>query len=84
MNRINERREFFRVTLDEILAATELPPADIEVTRIAEARDYRKTLALLEDESLRGIWTNSNSPSAPPSRISSLVQPDAVGLPAHG
>jgi multidrug efflux pump subunit AcrA (membrane-fusion protein) len=53
LNRINERREFFRVTLDEILLATGLPVADIEVTRIAEAEDYRKTLALLEEESKR-------------------------------
>jgi hypothetical protein len=51
LNRINERREFFRVSLDEILLATEIPAADIEVTRIAEAEDYRKTIALLEEES---------------------------------
>lgn len=52
VNKENERKEFFRVTLDEIVIAVreidqELKTCKSEVkfTKIAEATDYRKTLA---------------------------------------
>jgi hypothetical protein len=50
VNRINERREFFKAGLDEIVSAAGPAAASIEVTRVAEAKEYRKTLALIEDE----------------------------------
>ena len=47
LNRINNRKEFFHVTLDEIEAfVKEHANAEIEFTRLAEAREYRETLTL--------------------------------------
>ena len=52
VNRINYRKEFFRVTLDEIeKAVREFTNSDIEFTKIAEAREYRETQAILSAES---------------------------------
>ncbi len=50
MNRVNERKEFFRVSLDEIAAAVRQQHGSIELTRVAEAEDFRKTLAIIEEE----------------------------------
>jgi hypothetical protein len=84
LNRINERREFFRVSLDEILLATGIPLGDIQVTRIAEAADYRKTLALLEEErrhaqaGAAASLAVSPGAGAPPS----VLPPRAASAPA--
>jgi len=49
LNRINHRKEFFRVTLDEIEAfVKEHANAEIEFTKLAEAREFRETLTFLE------------------------------------
>lgn len=52
LNKINERKEFFRVSLDEISKAVheidqelQTCKSEIKFTKIAEAADYRKTLA---------------------------------------
>ncbi|AEI65006.1 DUF4041 domain-containing protein [Corallococcus macrosporus] len=50
VNRINERKEFFRVSLDEIAEAVREHHGDFELTRVAEAAEYRKSLALIEEE----------------------------------
>ncbi|TQF16910.1 DUF4041 domain-containing protein [Myxococcus llanfairpwllgwyngyllgogerychwyrndrobwllllantysiliogogogochensis] len=50
VNRINERKEFFRVTLDEVAKAVREHHGEFELTRIAEAAEYRKSLALAEGE----------------------------------
>ncbi|MCE9672029.1 DUF4041 domain-containing protein [Myxococcus stipitatus] len=50
VNRVNERKEFFRVTLDEIARAVRQHHGDFELTRIAEAAEYRKSLAMEEEE----------------------------------
>ncbi len=47
VNMINERREFFRVPLTEIAEAVRRHDARIEFTELAEAREYRETLALI-------------------------------------
>jgi hypothetical protein len=54
VNRVNERKEFFRVGIDEIAAAVREENAEIKVVRDAEAEEFRKTLALLADETARG------------------------------
>jgi hypothetical protein len=55
LNRINTKKEFFRVGLDEIEAfVREHTGATIEFTKAAEARDYRETLTLLEQLKLQG------------------------------
>ncbi len=49
LNRINTRKEFFRVSLDEIEAFVhQHTGAEIQFTKIAEARDYRETLTILK------------------------------------
>lgn len=49
LNRINHRKEFFKVTLDEIEAfVKQHNNAEIEFTKLAEAREFRETLTLLE------------------------------------
>lgn len=49
VNRINNRKEFFRVTLEEIEEFVKNSlNATIEFTKLAEAREYRETLALLQ------------------------------------
>jgi hypothetical protein len=47
VNRVNERREFFRVTVDEIAEAVCQNHGAIEIVRDAEAKDYRQSLALM-------------------------------------
>jgi hypothetical protein len=49
LNRINYRKEFFRVTLDEIEAfVNKHADAEIRFTKLAEAQEYRETLTMLE------------------------------------
>lgn len=49
LNRVNHKKEFFRVTLDEIEQFVhQHTGAEIMFTKIAEARDYRETMTLLE------------------------------------
>ncbi|MET0636137.1 MAG: DUF4041 domain-containing protein [Chitinophagaceae bacterium] len=49
LNRINHRKEFFRVTLEEIESfVNEHKNAAIEFTKLAEAREFRETLTLIE------------------------------------
>ncbi len=49
LNRINSRKEFFRVTLGEIEDfVKQHANAEIEFTNLAEAREYRETMTLLE------------------------------------
>jgi hypothetical protein len=80
LNRINERREFFRVTLDEILLATGLPVADIEVTKIAEAEDYRKTLALLEEEGKKTLVISRTATTTSSGDIVAQLQSPLVAI----
>lgn len=59
VNKVNERKEFFRVSLDEIASALgkiakekqSVNTAEIKFTKIAEAEQYRKTLAIERGES---------------------------------
>lgn len=49
VNRINERKEFFRVSLTEIADAVVANHGAIEFLHEAEAKDYRQTLAMAEN-----------------------------------
>lgn len=46
LNRINHRKEFFQVSLSEVEDAVVERGADIEFTRIAEAEQFRRSVAL--------------------------------------
>jgi hypothetical protein len=49
LNRINNKKEFFRVSLNEIEDFVKMHAnAEIEFTMLAEAREYRETLTLLK------------------------------------
>ena len=51
MNKVNHRKEFFEVEIDEIVAAIRANPdedtAEVTFTMAAEAEEYRRTLALV-------------------------------------
>ncbi len=49
INQINHRREFFRVSLNEIAEAVREFHGEIEFTLLAEAMEYRKTIAFLQE-----------------------------------
>lgn len=49
VNQVNYRREFFRITLEEISQAVHEFHGEIEFTLLAEADEYRKTLAFLSE-----------------------------------
>lgn len=46
MNRFNDRREFFNVSLDEIEKVVRDFNAEIELVKIPEAREFRETVAM--------------------------------------
>lgn len=49
VNLINHRKEFFRVTIDEIARAVRENHGEIDITLAAEAAEYRKTQAMFRD-----------------------------------
>lgn len=49
-NRVNERKEFFNISLEEIEKVVKTNHGEIEFTRLAEAKEYRETLAIIEQE----------------------------------
>jgi len=51
VNRVNMRKEFFQVSLHEIGAAVTELHGEIELTKLAEAPEYRQSLALREEQS---------------------------------
>ena len=55
INRVNERKEFFRVSIDAIAEVVRAHRGEIELTMIAEAPHYRKTLTILEEERRRSL-----------------------------
>ncbi|MEK7218921.1 MAG: GIY-YIG nuclease family protein, partial [Patescibacteria group bacterium] len=46
INIMNPRKEFFRVTIDEIEAFVKKRGLTIEFTNVAEAREYRETMSI--------------------------------------
>jgi hypothetical protein len=48
LNWVNDRKEFFKVTLEEIELAAKSLGHEVEFMKIVEARDYRETLARVE------------------------------------
>lgn len=49
MNQVNHRKEFFKVSLQEISQAVQEFHGEIEFTLLAEAIEYRKTIAFLQE-----------------------------------
>ncbi len=60
VNRINERKEFFRVTIDEIAEVVKQHHGEIDIIHDAEAVEYRKTVAMLQEmQTVNGTLSNS-------------------------
>jgi len=71
LNRINHRKEFFKVTLQEIEGfVKEHTGAEIMFTQLADAREYRETMAVLEALMLK----EQPTPAAFPSDLFSLPE----------
>lgn len=49
VNRVNMRKEFFQVSIEEIAEAVRKHHGEIELTQVAEAVEYRKTIAMIQD-----------------------------------
>ncbi|HOW85046.1 MAG TPA: DUF4041 domain-containing protein [Candidatus Aminicenantes bacterium] len=60
INLLNNRREFFKINMVELENIIHEFKADIELTKVAEAREYRETLAMREKVSV------SNAEPVPP------------------
>ncbi len=52
VNMVNERREFFNVSLEEIKEVVEKNHGEIEFTKLAEAKEYRETISIKETKLL--------------------------------
>jgi hypothetical protein len=52
VNMVNERKEFFRVGIEEIAEVVRSHDAEIEIVRDAEAVEYRKTLSMVGSSQL--------------------------------
>lgn len=65
VNRVNEKKEFFRVSIDDIVTVVKQHHGEVEVTRLAEAEEYRKTVALLEEENGRASFVPKPALAAP-------------------
>lgn len=61
VNLVNMKKEFFRVPLDEIERVVKENNADIEFTKIAEAKDYRETLAIINAKAKEKNTLNSSN-----------------------
>jgi hypothetical protein len=59
INRVNARKEFFHVPIDAIAEAVRGHHADVQITLAAEAADYWKTQALIEEEERTGMQVSA-------------------------
>ena len=50
VNLVNKRKEYFNTTLSEIEAKVHQYKAEIEFTKLAEAREYYQSLKIIEDK----------------------------------
>jgi Domain of unknown function (DUF4041)/Meiotically up-regulated gene 113 len=55
VNLVNPRKEFFRITLEEIEKCTRDYGLKAEITKLAEAKQYRETLAIIESRKVKKI-----------------------------
>lgn len=53
LNLVNRRKEFFWAKLDEISSFVEKQNVNIEFTKIAEAKEYRESIAIREGEKIK-------------------------------
>jgi hypothetical protein len=63
INLVNERKEFFRVTIGEIARAVKESHGEIDITLAAEAAEYRKTVSMGQAEQAVLPGENSTRPA---------------------
>jgi vacuolar-type H+-ATPase subunit H len=65
VNKVNRRKEFFRLTLQDIRSVIDEMKQEVKWTIAAEAKDYRETLAMerqmQEDPEFRRRWAQSEA-----------------------
>jgi hypothetical protein len=64
LNLINNRKEYFHASLDEIEKVVNDNHAKITFTKLAEANEYRQSLSYARDEGLKDIFTVLDSKSS--------------------
>ncbi|HEX4860052.1 MAG TPA: DUF4041 domain-containing protein [Rhizomicrobium sp.] len=62
INRVNSRKEFFRLSLDELGAFAKSRNLTLELTMLAEAKEYRQTMALLAQLAEQAAQATTQSP----------------------
>jgi hypothetical protein len=62
INLVNERKEFFNVTIEELEEFAKSNNLPITITKLAEAKEYRETLALRQQNDLQQVATPEPSP----------------------
>jgi hypothetical protein len=61
LNLVNERKEFFYVSIEEIEEVVKGFDAKLEIIKVPEARDYRQTVAIWNSWSQQGLEQQSNT-----------------------
>lgn len=74
VNLVNPRKEFFRLALEEIERCAREQKVKVEFTKIAEAREYRETIAILAKNAARAEKPKEDSPLFPSSVFTEPVQ----------
>lgn len=77
LNLINSRREFFSVTLDEIEAFARSMNLNVELTKVAEAREYRESLAMREQQRIEAERA-AGKVAAPPENVVEMFPKDLL------
>lgn len=75
INLINEKKEFFQVDIEEIARTVRRMHGEIEITRLAEAEQYRKTVAMRQER-------NAAQVASAPARLAPQAHPAAAYAPA--
>ena len=52
VNQVNERKEFFNVTIDEIAQVVHQQRGEISITRLPEAKEYKQSLAKMREKQI--------------------------------
>lgn len=77
VNLVNERKEFFRISLDEIREFAEKNHHPIAITKLAEAREYRETQAIRAEQTSKPTATPALD-AFPDTLIGSLNHPVTI------
>lgn len=69
LNLVNERKEFFEIEVDEIVQAVRAMHGEIQITKLAEAKEYRQSRALRQERESASAAGQPAAPQAKPIRV---------------